>query len=98
MNIEYNNKVQNEDLKFLIDALALHDNKYFDNSTKTDVSLFLRDTNKEIQAGLVGGILYETLYVNYFWVNKSLRGTGFGKKIFQRLEEEAKKKVLKLFI
>ena len=54
-------------------------------------AFFIRDENEKIVGGCNGDILYGQLYVSQLWVDKKLRGQGYGTKLMQLAEEYAKK-------
>jgi GNAT superfamily N-acetyltransferase len=58
-------------------------------------AFFIRDENNEIRGGCNGNIGYEWLYIDQLWVDKSLRGQGYGSTLMQAaLNLAAEKKCL----
>ncbi len=46
---------------------------------------------RRVIAGLTGCVNMGHLYVSLLWVDKSVRGTGLGRRLMQRAEEEARR-------
>lgn len=46
----------------------------------------LRDSDNQIQGGATGVSLYGNLYVDMLWIEKNLRGKGWGTAIMQQAE------------
>ncbi|MCB6185214.1 GNAT family N-acetyltransferase [Leeia sp. TBRC 13508] len=57
------------------------------NAEPLNISLFL---DSILIAGAIARTEYQRLFVSYLWVDTDWRGTGLGKQILERLEEEAK--------
>ena len=78
-----------EDVRFLRDQI----NEF--NFTATDIydgrglSIFVRDEQDQILAGIDGWTWGQCLYIQYLWVREDLRGKGFGKKLLLAAEKEA---------
>jgi GNAT superfamily N-acetyltransferase len=53
------------------------------------VSLFLRDGDRQVVGGLLGGWRWRWLYVDKLWVDERYRGEGAGSRLLQRAESEA---------
>jgi GNAT superfamily N-acetyltransferase len=54
-----------------------------------DLAIFVRDTQDQLVAGIVGRTWGQCLEINYLWVHHDLRGQGYGKRLVQTLEQEA---------
>lgn len=52
--------------------------------------IFLRDEKSKIVGGLVGRTIWGWLEVKDLWVESHLRGLGFGTRLMQRAETEAR--------
>lgn len=50
------------------------------------VAVFVRDEDHEIVGGVSGYVNWNWLQVSLLWVDASLRGTGYGKQLMDRLE------------
>jgi GNAT superfamily N-acetyltransferase len=79
-----------EDVQFLEDRL------YEYNAVQTGVddgqwlAIFVRDTQQTICAGIKGWTWCGSCYLQDLWVHKSLRGQGYGTKLLQAAEHEAR--------
>jgi GNAT superfamily N-acetyltransferase len=58
--------------------------------TSRDVAVWLRDTHGSLMGGAVGTVWGQCLKVHYLWVHPSLRGHGYGRRLLQTLEQEAR--------
>lgn len=54
-----------------------------------NISFVVRDEMDRIVGGITGRIFWRTLHINILWVDASLRGLGYGKKLIQQMEEAA---------
>lgn len=54
------------------------------------LAVFLRDESGEIRGGAIGGTFWNWLDLRQVWVDEALRGQGWGKKLLQAAEKEAK--------
>jgi GNAT superfamily N-acetyltransferase len=54
--------------------------------------LFVRDDSEEIAGGLLGYTHWRWLFVQNLWVAESLRGLGYGRKLLQFAEGEARRR------
>ena len=58
--------------------------------TSRDLAILLHDTHGELRGGIVGTIWGQCLEITYLWVHPSLRGKGYGRRLLQTLEQEAR--------
>ena len=58
---------------------------------KIDVDLALRDDTGKAIGGLIGKIYRSCLFVDTLWIEKSLRGHGYGKALMEEAESLARK-------
>ncbi|MGC5325439.1 GNAT family N-acetyltransferase [Brevibacillus sp. SYSU BS000544] len=56
------------------------------------VGLLIKGDNGEIFGGLTGMIYWNHLRIDILWVDESLRGKGYGKKLLDTAEEVARSK------
>jgi GNAT superfamily N-acetyltransferase len=52
--------------------------------------LFVRDNTEKIVGGLLGYTHWRWLFVQNLWVAESIRGFGYGRKLMQLAEQEAR--------
>jgi len=55
-----------------------------------DIAVFLHDAQGSLMGGVVGTIWGQCVEINYLWVHPSLRGNGYGSRLLQTLEQEAR--------
>lgn len=55
-----------------------------------DLAVFVRDTQDQLVAGIVGWTWGQCLEIGYLWIHSDLRGQGYGKRLIQTLEQEAR--------
>jgi len=53
------------------------------------VNIFVRNSEGEILGGIVGQVFGGWLYISLLWVDKSIRGKGYGTKLMHMAEEQA---------
>jgi GNAT superfamily N-acetyltransferase len=61
------------------------------NIESKPVNVAVRDTNGEVCGGIVARVNADTLYVNLVWLDERLRGTGQGRAMMQKVEDEGRK-------
>lgn len=55
-----------------------------------NISFILRDEGGEILGGITGTIFWYNLHIDFLWVDESLRGKGYGKKLLNHIEKIAR--------
>ncbi len=78
-----------EDLAFVGEKLASFNDSDVGPSEKTLLAVFVRGENGEILAGVSGYTAWGWLYVQWLWVDETLRGQRTAGKMLQAAEEEA---------
>jgi len=51
------------------------------------VSFILRNEDEDIVGGVTGTIFWQTLHVNFLWLDASVRGLGYGKQLMRDIEQ-----------
>jgi len=54
------------------------------------LAIFIRSGQNQILGGLVGDTYWDWLDIDDFWIDESLRGKGYGQKLLEMAETEAK--------
>jgi ribosomal protein S18 acetylase RimI-like enzyme len=55
-----------------------------------NLAVFLHDAHGQLRGGIVGTIWGQCLEITSLWVHPSLRGQGYGSRLLQTLEQEAR--------
>ena len=58
--------------------------------TSQDIAVWLHDAHGGLMGGIVGTIWGHCVEITYLWVHPSLRGHGYGRRLLQTLEQEAR--------
>ena len=54
------------------------------------VCVFLRDENQKLIGGLLGTTRWNTLHIDYLWIDEQFRGSGYGKMLVEAAENKSK--------
>jgi len=52
----------------------------------------LRAPDDEVVGGVIGAIFWDWLYIDLMWIKEDLRGLGYGHRLLELAEEEARKR------
>lgn len=55
------------------------------------VRIFIRNRNNKVVGGIIGDVFGGWVYIALLWVEESLRNKGYGTKLVNLIEEEARK-------
>lgn len=77
------------DLKALHAGLEAFNTRVSPPYDRRDLCLFARRADGSVAAGLSGYTQWSWLYVDYLWLDESLRGSGLGASLLQQAEDEA---------
>jgi GNAT superfamily N-acetyltransferase len=58
--------------------------------TSRNIAVFLHDAHGQLRGGIVGTIWGQCVEIKYLWVHPSLRRNGYGSRLLQTLEQEAR--------
>ncbi len=78
------------DVEFVRDGLALFSVAATGVSYYSPLAIFLRDEREAILGGAIGHVWGGWLDLATLWVAEPLRGKGYGKKLLEAAEEEAR--------
>lgn len=78
-----------DDLSFISQQLSAFNDADVGASQRTSLAVFLRDENGKILAGISGYTAWGWLYIQWLWVDSSLRGQRMAGKMLQTAEDEA---------
>lgn len=88
--LEVSDKPIEADIKVLESGLTESLPKNVESRDYKHLSIFIRNENGKIIAGLEGGTYWQWLNIRLLWVANKLRGNGIGNRLVQRAEEIAK--------
>jgi N-acetylglutamate synthase-like GNAT family acetyltransferase len=74
--------VRNELIAYNIATTAIDTNR--------DIAVFLHDAHGQLLGGIVGTIWGQCVEIKYLWVHPSCRENGYGSRLLQTLEQEAR--------
>lgn len=78
-----------DDLAFVGQQLSAFNDADVGASERTSLAVFVRDKNGKILAGISGYTAWGWLYIQWLWVDSSLRGQRVAGKMLQAAEDEA---------
>jgi GNAT superfamily N-acetyltransferase len=76
--------------KAVLDGLIRYNNEKMGKQKYKRLAISLREGN-EIVGGIVGEVWTAVLFIQFFWLEQGLRGTGFGRKLIRAIEDEARR-------
>ena len=62
-----------------------------DDASKS-LCFVIQGPDENILGGVIGAMHYDWLYVDLMWIKEELRGQGYGDKLLELTEEEARKR------
>jgi len=92
IKIVIDEKASSENDEILINNLFKYETEELLHDVPKHISIYLKDENQRIVGGILIWIHTESIYIPTVWVDKDLRKKGFGKKLLQAAEEEARKR------
>jgi GNAT superfamily N-acetyltransferase len=85
-----NPRAGSADIDFIRDGLALFNVAATGHSYYSPLAIFLRDERDAILGGAFGHVWGEWLDLSLLWVAEPLRGRGYGRKLLEAAEDEAR--------
>lgn len=92
MKIIIDNKADQKDIEFIKNNLKRHNEKFTVPDNHKELAVFLKDEAGKIKGGITGGTYWDWLYIDSLWIEESMRLKGYGKKLLEVAEKEAKKR------
>jgi GNAT superfamily N-acetyltransferase len=77
------------DSEFIRNKLIEYNMEQLPDKLKTayeDVSFILKDDLGEIIGGITANIVWHHMHIDFLWVDKSVRGKGYGHELLKRME------------
>ena len=78
-----------EDSDFIRKKVIEYNMEQLPDKLKTsneDVSFIVKDDLGEIIGGITANIFWHHMYIDYLWVDKSVREKGYGRELLKRME------------
>jgi GNAT superfamily N-acetyltransferase len=88
MNLEITDCPLDDDTEFVANKLREYSFQFAENDIKP-LSVYFRDSDDKIVAGLTGKTYWNWLFIDYLWVSESERGKNLGTKLITSAETEA---------
>lgn len=76
----------------IYNGLKAFNMRHFPDEDIESIACIATDDNGDTIGGLTGEVFTNTLFVEFFWIDESVRQSGLGRQIMQHLEQEAKAK------
>lgn len=90
-SIEVTDRASENDDQLIFDGLKEYCEQYVDSDMQA-LSVFIRDEDGKIIAGLTGKSYWGVLHVDYVWVDTKIRGLRLGSRVMDAAEQEAIKR------
>src|SRR5688572_22645510 len=81
-----------EDQQRIRDEIYRYNMEKLNDSNYSALSIFVRDDAGQIVGGILGDIWGGWLHITYLWVMPELREHGYGSRLLQAAEDEARSK------
>lgn len=80
---------QEKDFEALKSGLTEYNESYTGLVFREKISSFVKDESGDIVGGILGEINWNWMHIQGLWIDESIRGSGWGKKLLSRMEEYA---------
>jgi len=98
--LSFHSNWSNEDAPYIREKLMEYNMQYLSNEeiafANEDVSITVQDEEGNILGGITGNTKLHCLFIQFLWIDESLRGLGVGAKLLKEIEELAVKKSCKM--
>ncbi|NKF49387.1 GNAT family N-acetyltransferase [Shewanella sp. WXL01] len=92
MNIELIEDNHNAVFSELISGLKRHRTEHMGPEEPLPLGLTIKDTQGKVIGGIGGRTIYRNWLIEVLWIDDSLRGQGYGRKLIEQAEELAKQR------
>ena len=92
MNLEITEAISEQDQKSIYEGLLTYNLERIEDKSPKDLGVYVRDSEGNVIAGLIGNTHGNWLSVKFLWVSESLRGKNIGSEILQQAEKTAKER------
>ena len=92
MKIDLIDNPSDETINVLSEKLAAFTQAQREVSARYPIAVVITDSQENIIAGAEGVSFGDWFHLNSLWLDKPLRGQGYGSKILQKIEQAAKKR------
>ena len=89
MDIEVVSHPLKQDTDSVLDGIKEYNAPHFPDQDLIPLSVFVRDSQNEVIAGLNAELFTTSLMINHLWVSSDLRGNDVGTKLIAKAESEA---------
>jgi GNAT superfamily N-acetyltransferase len=87
--ITYEPMPQPDEIAIVRAGLSAYNRRHAPDDTFEPLTWFVRDAQGAIIGGLLGGIIWQWLYVDILWLSDELRGQGYGSRLLTEAERLA---------
>ena len=92
MKIVTTKQADQKDIEFIKKKLKSYNEKFTSPDNHKELAVFLHDEAGEIKGGITGATYWDWLCIDALWIDETLRHKGYGKKLLEMAEKEAKKR------
>ena len=89
MNVELDESPRPEDFRALVDGVRLFNHDQTGAEWPRPVAFYIRDAERRIIAGVHGTLWGRSMHIDALWVDEPHRGSGYGSKLMQAIEDYA---------
>ncbi|SEA25743.1 Acetyltransferase (GNAT) family protein [Thalassobacillus cyri] len=85
-------KCSKEDYDLVKKKVIEHNMEQLPDHIKTPnetIGFLLKDEEGIVKGGITGNMFWHHMHIEFLWVDKSLRGKGYGRELLRKLEEFA---------
>jgi GNAT superfamily N-acetyltransferase len=91
-HLQLESEPKKEDIDFIWQGLERYNLQYAPEGGFSRLVLTLRNGAGQLVGGLLGEIYWGWLHISILWLEEDVRGKGFGRKLVQAAEQEARQR------